>query len=136
MFLRLVLLFTVVPLVELFLLIQLGGLIGVWATVAIVVLTGVLGAHLTRLQGLRTVRRLREELASGSLPAATLVDGMLILAAGAVLLTPGLLTDAAGFFLLVPAGRALVRRQVMAAFQRRQQVGVPGVIDAEWRREG
>jgi len=89
MFLRLLLLFTVVPLVELFLLIQVGGLIGIWATVAIVILTGVLGAWLTRLQGLRTLHRLREELAAGGLPAATLVDGMLILAAGAVLLTPG-----------------------------------------------
>jgi UPF0716 protein FxsA len=135
MFLRLLLLFTVVPLVELFILVKLGGVIGVGATVAIVIGTGVLGAWLARQQGLGVLRRLSEELAEGGLPAEALIDGLLILIAGAVLLTPGLLTDALGFGLLLPQGRAVVRKIVVAKFVERAQPGDPSVIDVEWRRD-
>jgi UPF0716 protein FxsA len=133
-FVRLLLLFTVVPLVELVLLVQLGRVIGLWATVTIVIATGVIGAWLTRLEGLRTLARVREDMAAGRMPAEALVDGVLILAAGAVLLTPGMITDACGFFLLIPAGRAIVRRSVLEGVRRR--IGRPEVIDAEWHREG
>ena len=135
MFLRLLLLFTLVPLVELYLLIRIGGVIGVVPTIAIVVVTGTLGAALARRQGLGVLRRLQEDLAGGRLPTDALMDGLLILVAGAMLLTPGLITDAAGFLLLVPAGRKVVRRALSAAFARRLVVRDPGVIDAEWRRE-
>jgi len=135
MFLRLLLLFTVVPLVELFILVKLGGLIGVGATVAIVIGTGVLGAWLARQQGLGVLRRLSEELAEGGLPAEALIDGLLILIAGAVLLTPGLLTDTLGFGLLLPQGRAVVRKIVVAKLVERAQPRDPSVIDVEWRRD-
>ena len=135
MFLRLLLLFTFVPLVELYLLIRIGRVIGVVPTIAIVVVTGTLGAALARRQGLGVLRRLQEDLAGGRLPTDALMDGLLILVAGAMLLTPGLITDAAGFLLLVPAGRKVVRRALSAAFARRLVVRDPGVIDAEWRRE-
>jgi UPF0716 protein FxsA len=135
MFIRLLLLFTIVPLVELYILVKLGGVIGVWATVAIVIGTGVLGAWLARQQGLGVLRRVQEELAAGQLPADALIDGLLILIAGAVLLTPGLLTDTLGFVLLVPPGRAAVRKVVAAKFFQQTQPADPDVIDVEWRRD-
>ncbi len=135
MFLRLLLLFTIVPLLELFLLVKLGTVIGIGPTVLIVLCTGVLGAWLARQQGLGVLRRLSEDMAGGRLPTDALIDGLLILIAGAVLLTPGLITDALGFLLLVPQGRAVVRKIAAARFAQRVDVGDPGVIDAEWRRE-
>ena len=135
MFLRLLLLFTIVPLIELYLLITIGGVIGVAPTIAIVLGTGVLGAWLARWQGLAVLRRVNEEMAAGRLPTDALIDGLLVLVAAAVLLTPGLLTDTAGFVLLVPASRAVIRKAVAAAIARRVQVGEPDVIDAEWFRE-
>jgi UPF0716 protein FxsA len=135
MFLRLLLLFTVVPLVELYLLVEIGSLIGVAPTIAIVIITGFFGAWLARRQGMNVLKRLNEELAAGGIPTEALTDGLLILIAGAVLLTPGLLTDAFGFFLLVPGGRALIRKSVSRAFARRIHVEQPDVIDAEWYRE-
>ena len=131
MFVRLLLLFTIVPLVELFLLVKLGTVIGVGPTVLIVIGTGVLGASLARWQGLGVLRRVSDDLAQGRLPADALIDGLLILIAGAVLLTPGLITDALGFMLLVPQGRALVRRMVAARMEQRTVVEDPNVIDAE-----
>jgi UPF0716 protein FxsA len=135
MFLRLLALFTLVPLVELYLLIEIGGAIGVAPTIAIVIVTGVLGAALARWQGLGVLRRLQDDLAAGRPPTDALIDGLLIFVAGAVLLTPGLITDALGLLLLVPAGRAVVRKLVSAAVARNLVVHRPGVIDAEWRRE-
>jgi UPF0716 protein FxsA len=135
MFLRLLLLFTLVPLVELFLLVKLGTVIGIAPTVLIVICTGVLGAWLARWQGLGVLRRISDDLAAGRLPGDALIDGLLIFIAGAVLLTPGLITDALGFFLLVPPGRAVVRRSVAAWLKQRTVTSDPNVIDAEWHRE-
>ena len=135
MFLRLLLLFTIVPLVELFLLVKLGTVVGVGPTIALVIFTGVLGAWLARQQGLGVLRRLSEDLAKGRLPAEALTDGLLILIAGAVLLTRGLLTDALGFRLLVHQGRAVVRKAAVARFERRFKGGGPEIIDVEWKEE-
>lgn len=109
---RLLLLFITVPLIELFLLVQLGERIGLAATVALVVVTGILGASLARQQGLATWSRFQQESAAGRPPGRTLLDGLLILVAGAVLLTPGLLTDLTGFALLVPPIRSLLSRRL------------------------
>jgi len=135
MFLRLLLLFTIVPLVELFLLVKLGTVVGVGPTVALVIFTGVLGAWLARQQGLGVLRRLSEDMAEGRLPAEALIDGLLILIAGAVLLTPGLLTDALGFLLLVPQSRAVVHRAAVARFKRRFERNGPEIIDVDWKHE-
>ncbi len=110
MFTRLLLLFTILPLIELFVLVHLGQVMGLGPTIALVLLTGALGAWLARQQGLRTLGRLRADLAAGRLPAEALVEGVLILLAGAVLLTPGLLTDLAGFAILTPPIRSGFRR--------------------------
>ena len=133
MFLRLLLLFTVVPLIELGLLIQLGRVIGLAPTIAIVLLTGFAGAALARWQGLATMRRVQTDMAAGRVPADALVDGLLILVAGAVLLTPGLLTDIFGFLLLIPPTRTAVRRALVEAFRGRVQGGSgPVAFDARW----
>ncbi len=102
MLLRLLLLFTIVPLVELYLLIRLGTYIGAVDTVAIVIGTGVVGGLLARSQGLAVVHRIRTELNQGRVPAESLFDGLLILISGAMLITPGLLTDGLGLFFLIP----------------------------------
>jgi UPF0716 protein FxsA len=122
----LLLLFIVVPVVELALLIQLGRLVGTLATLALIVFTGALGAWLARRQGLGVLRTVRGEMADGRVPAGPLVDGALILVAGAVLMTPGVLTDAFGFFLLVPAGRRLLKAYLKRRFEHAVERG--GVV--------
>ena len=102
MFARLLILFTVVPLVELALLIKLGNVIGLWPTIFIVIGTGVLGAALARSQGTRTVGAIRAELAQGKAPTESLLNGLLILVGGVVLLTPGCLRIFWGFHFLSP----------------------------------
>ena len=131
MLFRLFLLFTVIPMIELYLLLTLGRYMGFTATVALVVLTGALGAWLARSQGLATLTEIRQQQAMGRMPAAALVDGLLILIAGAVLLTPGLLTDLAGFFLLIPAGRALIRNTVRQRIEAKINQGQAQVIIVE-----
>ncbi|MBN2233253.1 MAG: FxsA family protein [Deltaproteobacteria bacterium] len=109
MLLKLFLAFTLIPLAELYVLIETGRLIGTVATILLVIGTGIAGAALARQQGLRTMYQVRSSLDRGVMPAEELVDGLLILVAGAVLLTPGLITDACGLFLLWPPGRRLVK---------------------------
>lgn len=135
MFVRLLVLFTVVPLVELALLIAIGRWVGLLPTIALVLFTGTLGAWLARSQGLKTFQRVRQEWLEGRIPTDALLDGLLILVAGAVLLTPGLLTDLTGFFLLVPVGRRRVRRALADWFRRRARSGEARVIVID-RREG
>jgi UPF0716 protein FxsA len=112
---RLLVFFVVVPLVELALLIELGRHIGTPATIAVIIVTGVAGAALARYQGLGVLRHVQGELAAGRLPAGSLVDGIIILVAAALLVTPGVLTDSVGFLCLVPA----IRRRMKAALWRR-----------------
>ncbi len=128
MFFRLLLLFTTVPLIELALLVEIGKRVGLAATIALVLTTGVLGAWLAKREGLRTLARLRRELQQGRMPAEPLLDGLMILVAGAVLLTPGLLTDLFGFTLLIPPARAAVRRLVADRFRRSFAAGQANVI--------
>ena len=136
MLFRLLILFIVVPLVELAFLDWLSDRTSLWATVLIVLVTGFAGAALARRQGLETWRRIHRELATGQTPAADLLDGVLILLAGAVLITPGLITDACGFALLIPAIRQHLRRWITAWFRARtfarfQQLGTPLEVDVD-----
>lgn len=105
MFLKLFLAFTLIPVVELYLLIKVGSVIGAFNTILLVILTGASGAYLARLQGLQTMFRVRARLQQGEMPAEDLLDALIILAAGIVLLTPGFLTDIAGLLLLLPVTR-------------------------------
>ena len=120
---RLLLLFVVVPAVELALLIELGSRIGTPATLGIIAGTGVIGAALARWQGLGVLRRLQQETNQGRLPADPLVDGAFLLVAGALLVTPGVLTDVVGFLCLVPGFRAIVKREARRRFERAVQEG-------------
>jgi len=106
---RLLLLFIVLPAAELALLIEVGGRIGTLNTLTLIVVTGVLGASLARREGLGVLRQMQGEVAEGRLPAGSLVDGAIILVAAALLVTPGILTDAAGLLFLVPGFRNLVK---------------------------
>ena len=117
MLLRLFLLFTIIPLVELYLLIRVGSYIGALPTVGIVVVTGILGGLLARNQGLAVLRKVQQEVQEGRLPAGTLFDGLLILIAGVVLVTPGLLTDCLGFLLLIPWTRQAFKRWLKSKVQ-------------------
>ncbi len=122
----LILLFTTVPLLELVLLLWIGSHVGVLPTLALILTTGVLGAALARHQGLATWQRFREALGQGRLPDGELVEGLLILVAAAVLLTPGILTDLTGFLLLVPPIRRLAAARIGRAARRRIVVMSPG----------
>jgi UPF0716 protein FxsA len=122
MLLPLLLLFTVVPLIELALLIWIGGHIGVIQTVALVLLTGIVGASMARAEGWRTVRRIQKDLNRGRMPADAMVQAACILVAGALLVTPGVVTDAVGMSLLIPTVRHLVAARIIRAFRDRIQV--------------
>ena len=117
MLLNLLILFTIVPIVELALLIQIGKVIDVGPTIALILLTGIIGAALARHEGLRTWRQIQDELNRGRMPGRQLVDALMILVAGALLITPGVMTDGIGFALLVPPIRAIVRRLLEKRFR-------------------
>lgn len=123
----LLLFFIVVPLLEMLLLFEVAGHIGGLWTVGLVVLTAVVGIQILKRQGLRTLLRARQRLETGELPAKEIIEGMLIAAAGALLLTPGFITDTLGFAFLTPPLRGaiadwLIRRGVWAV-QVNQQAG-------------
>jgi UPF0716 protein FxsA len=121
MLFKLILLFTIIPLIELALLIELGKYIGVINTIAIVVLTGFTGAVLARSQGFGILNRIRNELSQGQLPGNSLIDGALILSGALLLLTPGLLTDLLGFALLTPFTRVFFRNYLKKVFRSKIQ---------------
>jgi len=101
-FFLLVFLFIAVPIAEISLLIRVGGAIGTLNTIAFVIFTAVLGAYLVRQQGFATINKLQGEMNAGRVPAMQIAEGVMLLFAGAVLMTPGFITDALGFALLVP----------------------------------
>ena len=105
-------LFIVVPLVEITLLIRLGSSIGTLETVLLVIATGVAGALAVRTAGIQCLVRLQAAMREGIAPAEELFNGLLLLLAGTLLITPGLVTDAAGFLLLVPPVQAVLRKKL------------------------
>lgn len=122
----LVLVFIVVPLVELALIIAVGDLIGLWPTVALLLIDSLIGAWLVRREGLRAWQRFRGALAAARVPTDEVVEGALVLFGGALLLTPGFATDAAGLALLIPPTRALVASAIKRQMGSRIMVGTLG----------
>ncbi len=118
---RLFLAFTLIPIIELYLLIKLGGYIGPEATIGLVLLTGFLGAILMRRQGVTTLQRIQNNIAQGISPAQELIDGGLILVAGIALLTPGIITDICGILLLVPTVRSRFKTYAWRKFSNMAQ---------------
>jgi len=143
---RLFLLFTVVPLIELYLLVSIGRVLGTAPTIVLVLVTGAVGAWFARLEGARVIRRWQEALARQQLPKDGLVDALLIFIGGVLLITPGVLTDVAGLSMVMPFTRRPIAGLVRRWFERqiaRGRVSVyasgyndrgpdgPGVIDVE-----
>lgn len=114
---RLLALFLIVPIAELALLIWIGGRVGFWPTVGGIVLTALIGSWLARREGWNVFNRFQSKLASGGLPGRELTDGLIILVSAALLLTPGILTDAVGFLGLIPPTRAWIRKRLQTRFQ-------------------
>jgi UPF0716 protein FxsA len=140
------LLFLLVPVIEIYLLIQVGGVIGAFPTILLVILTALLGAVLLRFQGLATLQRVQMAMARGELPTMAMFEGVVLLISGALLLTPGFFTDAIGFAGLIPP----LRRKLIKAFIKHTvDVGVSGfgtgtsspeqrgprTLEGEFRRE-
>ena len=110
MFFRLLILFISVPIIELFLLIEVGKKISWELTVLIIFITAIIGARLTKIQGSQTIRNVQSALRLGKIPHREVLDGLMILVAGAILLTPGFLTDFVGFCLLIPKLRSYLQK--------------------------
>lgn len=125
---RLFLLFTVVPLIELFLLFQLKELVGFWTTIAIVVTTGFVGAWLARAEGARVLKAWKRSLVRGKVPEDGILSGVLILVGGVLLVTPGVLTDVVGFLLLIPPTRRRIAAVVRKRLEQRIEDGSINVV--------
>ena len=138
------LLFIIIPLVEIYFLIEVGSLIGAFPTIFLVVFTAVLGAWLLRWQGFSTLRRIQQTTAQGGIPAVELMEGAVLIVAGALLLTPGFFTDAIGFLFLIPPLRKIIIHWFLKRFTiNTQQFGDspgasgsgPYTIEGDYRRE-
>jgi UPF0716 protein FxsA len=119
MALRLIGIFTIVPLIEVLLLLEIGTRIGTLNTIFLIILTGILGAYLMRLQGFSLLRRIQGDLGQGIAPTQPIVEGALILVGGILLLTPGFFTDAIGFLFLIPRTRHYLLIKVQQAIEAR-----------------
>ena len=116
MFLKLFLAFTLIPVIELYLLIKIGSYIGAVYTIILVIISGITGAYLARVQGTRTMLAVKNSIQNGTVPEDELIDAFLILMAGIVLLTPGFITDVTGIILLVPQSRFIINRFLKQKF--------------------
>ncbi len=123
MFMRLFLLFTIVPALELYLIIKVGQVIGAFNTLLIIVITGVLGAYYARQQGVRVVSNINWEMREGRLPGDELINGAMLLVGGALLITPGFITDITGFTLIFPPSRDMIKGAVKEFMRKRIERG-------------
>lgn len=119
MLITLLTIFIVVPILEIYVLISAGQIIGLWPTIGLIILTGMAGAYLLRTQGMDILARINASLNRGELPTEELTDGMMIFFGGATLLTPGFCTDILGFCLLLPLTRPVLKRWLKRYFNRR-----------------
>ncbi|KNH14877.1 exclusion suppressor FxsA [Vibrio lentus] len=113
MFPILLLLFIFVPIIEIGLFIQVGGFLGLWPTIALVLITAFVGASLVRSQGIQTLMSVQGRLQQGEMPAQQILEGVMLAVAGVLLLTPGFMTDALGMLVLLPAPRAMIAKKMM-----------------------
>jgi len=110
----LLILFIAVPVIEIGLFIQVGGVLGLWPTIALVLITAFVGASLVRSQGLHTLMTVQQRMQNGEIPAQQIVEGVMLAVAGVLLLTPGFMTDAMGMLILLPAPRAMLAKYLMS----------------------
>jgi UPF0716 protein FxsA len=123
MFIKLALVFVFVPVIEIYVLLSVGSLIGLWPTIALILATGIAGAFLARTQGISVLFSIQQELAAGRMPTSELIDAAMILAGGLLLLTPGFCTDLTGFLLLAPFSRKQLKRQLAKIFMKAMENG-------------
>jgi UPF0716 protein FxsA len=135
-FIRLLLLFIIVPALELTLLIQLFRTTGWPFSLGLIIFTGIVGSALAKMQGLKVWRSIQSDLASGRMPGDAVVHGLLILIAGALLLTPGILTDVVGFLLLVPLTRRLVSDRLKTWFSKKVSMGTASAFTTSVPKPG
>ncbi len=128
--LKFLLLFTIVPLVEIWLLIEMGAIIGSGPTILLIASTGFIGVFLAKYQGLAVLSKMQRDLETGIMPGDPMFDGACILVGGALLLTPGLITDLLGFSLLLPVTRILYKTAAQKYFNRRME---KGTFQVWWR---
>ena len=119
MFLKLFFAFSIIPLVEIYILIKIGSYFGAITSILLVVFTGIFGAYLAKIQGLNTYFRIQQSLQEGRLPSSELIDAVLILFAGILLLTPGFLTDFFGFLLLIQITRNFIKFWLQKIFRKK-----------------
>ncbi len=117
----------VMPLVEIFVIIQVGRVIGAWPTIALLIVESAIGAWLVRREGARAWSALRTALNTGQMPAVQLVDAALVLVGGVLLLSPGFVSDVFGFFFILPMTRPITRRWLQAAVER-QLLARSGIV--------
>jgi UPF0716 protein FxsA len=120
---RLALLFIGLPLLELYILIKIGSYLGAFLTIALIILTGILGLLLARLEGLRTLRQIRQNLSQGIVPAEEMLDSVLIFVGGVLFVIPGVITDFAALVLLIPFTRTIFKRWLRRRFDRAVERG-------------
>jgi UPF0716 protein FxsA len=132
--LKLLALFTIVPLIELALLIPLGMRIGLWPTIGLVVGTALLGAFLGKSEGTKALDNIKRDLNEGELPADSLLDGLAVLVAGIFLVTPGVLTDVVALILLIPPARKPLRAIARKRFEKMLSQGSMTYISAQTSR--
>jgi len=118
MFIKLFLVFIFVPVMEIYVLLSVGSLIGLWPTIGLILATGIAGAQLARVQGISVLFSIQQELAQGRMPTSELIDAAMILAGGLLLLTPGFCTDLIGFLLLAPFSRKPLKQYLARIFAR------------------
>ncbi|MFW6124327.1 MAG: FxsA family protein [Acidobacteriota bacterium] len=123
MFFSLLLLFTLVPLIELYILIKVGGLIGALNTITIIVITGIIGAYLARSQGFKVIQKINLAMNQGRTPAQEFLEGFFILIGGFTLLTPGFVTDIMGLSMLFPPTRSLYIKLALRLIQNKINTG-------------
>ena len=121
MFYRLLLFFTLVPLIELFILIKIGKYLGILNVIALVIITGIIGASFARQQGAGILSRIRESIQQGQLPGKELLQGLMVLVGGILLITPGFITDIIGLTLLIPFTRHFYTKQTLKYIKKRFQ---------------
>ncbi|MBN1257712.1 MAG: FxsA family protein [Planctomycetes bacterium] len=125
---RLLLLFILVPFIELFILVKISGMIGFWTTVFIIIITGMIGVSMMRWQGLKTLQLIEADLNQGKMPADRILSGLLILLGGAFLITPGIITDLAGLALMVPGNRRLLLKYLKSRIKWQFEHGQNGRV--------
>ena len=112
-FTKLLILFVIVPVTELYILIEVGKRIGSLATIGIIIFTGILGAYLVKNQGFMILKKIQNDLNDGIMPGDSLIQGAIILAGGILLLTPGFVTDTVGFIFLIPVSRNVIKKYLL-----------------------